>query len=200
MTDVSDYKFWDQCYKDNNIGWDLGRVTPVFKKWSDNLKKKSKILVPGAGNGYDPLYFSNSGHDVTAVDFSNTAVKHMKKRAKKNKVSLNIIEYNYFNLLNLYRNEFDYIIEYTFFCAIDPLNRSKYIDVSHKLLKDNGTLIGLFLPLNKQTSDGGPPFAVREKEIEAIFSKKFDMIDSCYHSLSIEARKANEKYYEFKKK
>ena len=70
MADVSDYKFWDQCYKDNNIGWDLGRVTPVFKKWSDNLKKKSKILVPGAGNGYDPLYFSSSGHDVTAVDFS----------------------------------------------------------------------------------------------------------------------------------
>ena len=83
MNDVSNDKFWNQCYIDSNTGWDIGKVTPVFKHWADNLEKKSKILVPGAGNGYDPLYFSSIGHDVTAVDFSKEAVNKMKSVAKK---------------------------------------------------------------------------------------------------------------------
>ena len=34
--DVSKSEFWNQCYNENNIGWDLGGVTPVFKDWADN--------------------------------------------------------------------------------------------------------------------------------------------------------------------
>ena len=50
MNDVSKANFWNECYNDNNTGWDLGKITPVFKDWVDKLDKKSKILVPGCGN------------------------------------------------------------------------------------------------------------------------------------------------------
>tara|TARA_A100001011_G_scaffold374540_1_gene435141 strand:- start:6038 stop:6640 length:603 start_codon:yes stop_codon:yes gene_type:complete len=200
MNDVSNDKFWNQCYIDSNTGWDIGKVTPVFKHWADNLEKKSKILVPGAGNGYDPLYFSSIGHDVTAVDFSKEAVNKMKSVAKKDKLNLDIIQRDFFDLIDEYKNKFDYVVEYTFYCAIDPQNRDKYIDTMHSLLNDNGFLVGLFLPLKKDISESGPPFAVREKEIEERFSKKFDLFDSYMHSLSIDARKENEKYFIFKKK
>ena len=71
--DVSSSKFWDQCYINDNTGWDIGSVTPVFEDWCNKLQQKYSILIPGAGNGYDPLYFASKGHDVTAVDFSKEA-------------------------------------------------------------------------------------------------------------------------------
>tara|TARA_B100000676_G_scaffold113760_1_gene113378 strand:- start:1661 stop:2260 length:600 start_codon:yes stop_codon:yes gene_type:complete len=199
MKDVSNDKFWNQCYIDNNTGWDIGSVTPVFKQWADNLKKKSKILVPGAGNGYDPLYFSSLGHDVTAIDFSEYAVTTMKSKAKDKRLDLKVIRCDFFDILDIYENEFDYIIEYTFFCAIDPYNRDKYIDTTYNLLKDGGHLIGLFLPFNKNLSEGGPPFAIKEEEVEQKFSKKFNLINSYKHPLSINSREDIEKYYIFKK-
>ena len=53
--DVSSSKFWDDCYINHNIGWDLGTVTPVFKDWCDkriiferNWRGKAKKMDGGS--------------------------------------------------------------------------------------------------------------------------------------------------------
>ena len=196
---ISESQFWNEYYINNDTGWDLGGVTPVFKNWCDNLNKKSKILVPGSGNGYDPLYFSSLGHDVLAVDFSEKAIKRIKNEAKKNNLRINVLKGNFFDLDKTFYNLYDYVIEYTFFCAIDPKNRLNYISMVHQILKESGQLIGLFFPLNKKESEGGPPFGVSLKEIEYNFNKKFKLIKSFKHPLSIDARSDNEQYFEFEK-
>ena len=56
-----------------------------------------------------------------------------------------------------------------------------------------------FLPLNKDISQGGPPFSVSKSEIKDTFSKKFKLIKSLKHPLSIDARKESEEYFEYKK-
>jgi len=196
---VSSAHFWNQCYTDNNTGWDLGGVTPVFKDWANNLKKKSKIIVPGAGNGYDPLYFASLGHDVLAVDFSNLAINRIQNEADKNNIKIKTLNCDFFKLDNSFKKKFDYIVEYTFFCAIEPNKRVEYINIAHKLLKDSGLLVGLFLPLNKDLADGGPPFAVSVDEIKGSFSKKFKLMNCFNHPLSIKPRKNNEQYFEYKK-
>ena len=157
---VSNAQFWNQCYAENNIGWDLGEVTPVFKDWINNLKKKSKILVPGCGNGYDPLYFASLGHEVLAVDFSEQAINRIKKKSQEMKINIQTLKCDFFNLNKLISVEFDYIVEYTFFCAIEPIRRTEYSNIIHSLLKEHGLLVALFLPLNKDISEGGPPFSV----------------------------------------
>ena len=196
---VSDADFWNECYANNNMGWDLGRATPVFKDWANNLKKKSKILVPGAGSGYDALYFASLGHEVLAVDFSEKAINRIKKQSQEMKINIQTLTCDFFNLTNLISIEFDYIVEYTFFCAIDPIRRKEYSNVAHLLLKESGLLVALFLPLNKDISEGGPPFSVSKSEIEYTFSKKFKLIKSLKHPLSIDARKESEEYFEYKK-
>tara|TARA_Y100001936_G_scaffold253783_1_gene320966 strand:- start:7374 stop:7979 length:606 start_codon:yes stop_codon:yes gene_type:complete len=198
-SNVSKSQFWDDCYVSNNIGWDLGDITPVFKDWAQNIPKKSKILVPGAGNGYDPLYFSSLGHEVLAVDFSKQAIKRIEKEAKKYNLSIKALKCDFFDLESKLYNNFDYIVEYTFFCAIDPINRLKYIDHIYNLLKRSGYLVGLFLPLNKSKDEGGPPFSVSEDEIINNFSNKFKLVKSFKHPLSIKSRLLNEQYFEFKK-
>tara|TARA_B110000014_G_C20037533_1_gene539057 strand:- start:143 stop:751 length:609 start_codon:yes stop_codon:yes gene_type:complete len=197
---VSKSDFWNNCYDKQNTGWDLGGITPVFKQWCDNLDKKSKICVPGSGNGYDALYFSKKGHKVLAVDFALEPIKRIEAEAKKNNLSIDTLMCDFFSLDQKYYNSFDYIIEYTFFCAISPNRRNEYRDTMHKLLSKSGKLVGLFFPLNKNKAEGGPPFGVDLDEMISNFSEKFILSSSLKHPLSIKPRFNNEQYLEFSKK
>ena len=39
---VKPNNFWNDCYANDDTGWDLGAVTPVFKHWCDSLEQKYK--------------------------------------------------------------------------------------------------------------------------------------------------------------
>lgn len=199
-SDVSSSKFWDNCYINHNTGWDLGSVTPVFKDWCDNLQKKYSIFVPGSGNGYDPLYFASKGHSVTAVDFSKEAINAMTAKAKKQQININIIKQDIFKLDSTLFNSFDYVIEYTCFCAIDRKRRLDYIKIMNNILKKDGELIGLFLPILKDKKDGGPPYSINVDKVITQFSNYFDILKSKKHKLSIDARMGNEQYIHFRKR
>jgi hypothetical protein len=59
--------------------------------------------------------------------------------------------------------EFDYVLEYTCYCAIDPLRRAEYADRIARLLKLGGVYIALAMPIGDWTE--GPPFAVNPDEL-----------------------------------
>ena len=67
------------------------------------------------------LYFYQKNHNVYAVDFSMEAISHIKKSIEAN-TSLNLICEDFFKLNNL-NGKIDIILEYTFFCAINPKKR-----------------------------------------------------------------------------
>ena len=70
---------------------------------------------------------------------------------------------------------------------------------SYKLLKDDGQLVGIFLPLNKNISEGGPPFSVNIAETINKFSKYYKLLE-CYKSTnSIKSRVGNEIYVSMEK-
>jgi len=197
--DVSSPNFWNKCYKEDDIGWDLGKPTPVFVDWCDNLDSLKKICIPGSGNGYDPLYFASKGHDVTAIDFAEAPIARLKKESKNQKININTIKKDIFDLGEIFYDKFDYIVEYTCYCAIDPKMRVKYIEVMHNLLKDGGEMVAILLPLNKDSSEGGPPFGVNLDEALDMFNQKFSLIESIRHPLSIKPRFDNEQFVRFLK-
>ena len=75
-----------------------------------------------------------------------------------------------------YYGMFDIVLEYTFFCAILPSQRLKYIEMLFKLLKNGGSFVGILFPINKSIEEGGPPFRVNVSETLNIFSNYFDII------------------------
>ena len=98
-----------------------------------------------------------------------------------------------------YNNSFDYILEQTCFCAIDPKNRHQYSNVAYDLVKVGGRLIGLWMPLDKDIKEGGPPFGVKEDEVKKLFSKQWKITEDCFPVQSIQARKGREKLIVFEK-
>jgi 2-polyprenyl-3-methyl-5-hydroxy-6-metoxy-1,4-benzoquinol methylase len=60
------------------------RLSYPAQKTAEILKRegKSRILEIGAGQGRDALFFANNGFQVTALDYSETAVETINKKAQ----------------------------------------------------------------------------------------------------------------------
>jgi SAM-dependent methyltransferase len=163
MNDVSSPSFWEENYRSGRTGWDLGMPTPVFSRLAESGKfPPGKMLVLCAGRGHDARLFAKLGFKVTAVDFAEVAVQEM-LALNDPADSMEILQADLFDLPTFMEGEFDYILEYTCFCAIDPQRRVDYINSVTKLLKDGGIYIALAFPIGKRT--GGPPFVVTPDEL-----------------------------------
>ncbi len=173
-----DDKYWNAQYNTNEIGWDLGEVSPPIKSYIDNLRNKNlKILIPGCGNTYEAEYLLQQGFtDITVIDIAETLVTSLNKKFKNNSY-LKIILGDFFE----HKNEYDLIIEQTFFCALPPTLRQRYVWKMHQLLKENGLLVGL---LFNRTFEVGPPFGGSLNEYQNLFSNSFEFVQmiACLNS------------------
>ena len=187
-------EFWEKSYQEGNVKWDIGKPTPIFSKWAHDQIRKQTICVLGAGNGWDAINLSKIGHNVTAVDFSYSAINNMKKAADELNVKINLLHENIFNLDKFYINTFDIIIEYTCFCAIDPDQRNQYVEIVNSILKNNGKLVAIFFPLDRDVYDGGPPFGVDFNQTIMSIKKYFSLVHKEFSKLSIKPRIGREVY------
>ena len=196
--DVNSARKWEANYASQTDGWDLGGPTPVFKRLASNGQfKPGRMIVLGAGRGYDAREFARYGFDVTAVDFAPLAVHEMKRLADPT-APVEILQHDIFTLPETLNNSFDYILEYTCFCAIDPKRRAEYADLVTRLLKPNGIYIDLAFPLDERK--GGPPFAVTEAEIFDLFVKRgFRLLSREKPAESVSQRRHAEELFIFQK-
>ncbi|MFP4846366.1 methyltransferase domain-containing protein [Winogradskyella sp. PE311] len=187
--------YWENRYKMEQTGWDIGLPSTPIKTYIDQLKDKTiSILIPGAGNSYEAEYlWLNGFKNVCVVDIAKRPLDNLKKRTP-NFPSDQILHQDFFTL----NNAFDLIIEQTFFCALHPNYRKDYVDKMHELLKPTGKVTGLFF--NFELSEFGPPFGGNKKEYLSLFNKKFN-IDILEPSInSIKQRKGKELFFIFEKK
>ena len=192
-------EYWERLYQSGEMGWDLGGPTPIFNKWIETCKVPLTICILGAGNGWDAVNFATRGHMVTAVDFSASAVKNMKASAKQNELDIDIRHMDIFDLYKVYNNHFDVVLEYTCFCAIEPAKRRNYMEIVRHILKTKGELVGLLVPIDKDLSDGGPPFAVQLEPTIELISDYLSLIKQQITSLSVKSRAGREVFVIFRK-
>lgn len=175
MNDVNSPSFWEENYRSGQTGWDLGKPTPVFQRLAESGDfPPGTMLVICAGRGYDARLFADRGFEVTAVDFAEEAVKEM-LALNETGTTMEVIQADLFDLPAFMSEEFDYILEYTCFCAIDPQRRAEYIKSVANLLKPGGKYIALAFPIGGRT--GGPPFVVTPDELVTPLSEMgFELI------------------------
>lgn len=96
-----------------------------------------------------------------------------------------------------YQGQYDLIIEQTFFCAIQPAMRERYVSKMYELLKPTGRLVGL---LFNRVFEKGPPFGGSKTEYEKLFCSAFEYktFAECYNS--VKPRSGSELFINFKKR
>ena len=184
--------FWQEKYVTGDMGWDMGMVSPPLKAYFDQLNNKDlKILIPGCGNSYEAEYLAQNGFtDITVIDFAEAPVARLKK-ALQDYPGVKIIQQDFFD----HEGKYDRVIEQTFFCALDPSLREKYVEKMSELLKPNGILAGVMF--KTQFEKDGPPFGGTPDVYKALFSKSFFIktLEDCYNSH--EKRMGNEVFVQF---
>ena len=125
-----DQSFWSKKYQSNETGWDLGEVSSPIKAYIDQLDDKAlRILIPGAGNAYEAAYLFEQGfHNITILDIAQEPLDNFKKRIPDFPES-QLVQEDFFN----HKGQYDLIFEQTFFCALDPSLRMRYIDKMNAL-------------------------------------------------------------------
>ena len=188
-----DAAYWEAQYQAKTTGWDLGQVSPPIQTYAHTVTNKySRILIPGCGNSYEAEYFLDLGFsNITVIDIAPTPVAVLKEKFKNNP-NIQIILGDFFE----HQGNYDLIIEQTFFCALPPTMRQKYVWKMHQLLAGEGILAGL---LFNRTFESGPPFGGSKEEYEKLFSAGFDFIKMALTENSSTPRANSELFIEFKK-
>lgn len=191
---TSSSAYWDHRYLADETGWDMHQVSPPLKSYIDSLSDKGlAILIPGCGNAYEANYLLDKGFkNVTLIDLSKVVTDSLKKKYKDKPVS--IVNKNFFD----HSDKYDLILEQTFFCALDPSLRKKYVEKCFELLNDYGKIAGVFF--NKSFTQTEPPFIASDKEYRDLFQPLFTFLkfENCTNSIA--PRMGYELAFEFEKK
>lgn len=187
-------EYWENRYEKNDAAWDIGHVSTPLKEYIDQLENKTiKILIPGAGNAYELDYLIEKGfQNVFVIDYAQQPIDAIVKR--NSSLAKHLICDDFFN----HKATYDLIIEQTFFCALQPDLREKYVSKMYDLLSEKGKIAGLLF--NFPLTEAGPPFGGSYEEYVKLFSEKFTLktLEPSYNSIKPRANK--ELFFTFEKK
>jgi cyclopropane fatty-acyl-phospholipid synthase-like methyltransferase len=190
---------WEERYQAGTPRWDLGQPAPAFKTLleSASAPQPGSAIVLGAGRGHDAIFFAQHGFEVTAVDFAPSAIQALEEQAQAHNRSLRLLERDIFGLVPEFAGQFDYAIEHTCFCAIDPALRPAYVELVADLLVPGGELLAVFFTHRRS---GGPPFGTTPAEVRQLFDPHFDIVSLEPVANSVPSRQGEEHFGRLRKR
>jgi SAM-dependent methyltransferase len=180
MINILGEDYWTSRYQHNSIAWDVGEITKPIKQYLDQIDNNwLKILVPGAGNGYEVQYALKKGFlNTNILDISILPLENF-RLANPGFPESQIHHENFFE----HEGNYDLIIEQTFFCALNPNLRKEYVRKMYSLLNPGGKLVGILF--NRQFEKEGPPFGGNMIEYQSLFENEFKILtlEKCNNSI-----------------
>lgn len=173
-------RYWEQRWEHQQTGWDIGGASAPLTKYIDGLSDTQlRILIPGCGNAWEAAYLWQKGfRHVTLVDIAAAPLDAFQQRIP-DFPRQHLLHCDFFSL----EGTFDLILEQTFFCALAPEMRPRYVAQMSRLLSPQGVLAGLLF--NKIFERPGPPFGGTESEYRTLFSPLLEIVSMvpCLHSI-----------------
>jgi hypothetical protein len=169
-----DRTFWETRYATGETDWDKNAPSPGLLHFlAHHSCPPGRVLVPGCGRGHDARALGRAGFRVDGLDISARAVRDAAARARAEGLdNVRFIRGDFFGLPDTRRGRYDWIFEHTFFCAIDPALRDRYVAVAARLLRRRGRLLGVFYNIQP---DSGPPFGLTRAELLERFGPRFQL-------------------------
>lgn len=181
---------WQGYYDQDDLRWDLGEVSPPLKRlWEKGVLEPGRTIIPGCGQGHEVIFFAQQGFEVTGVEYTEGGVGLLRENLEKAGLQGKVVHSDFFELDASHHGRYDLMLEQTFFCAIHPRDRTRYVDTARRILKPGGMLAGLFYNTGEED---GPPYNTTEEDILQSFSDGFKIVrlEKCDHS--IESRQGKE--------
>ena len=169
---------WQRRYEQDDTPWDKGAPAPPLVHYLKGNEIVGRVLVPGCGRGHEARALGGQpGCSAAGLDLSPTAVAQASRISFQPAAnsSVSFIAGDFFKLPPEMNRSFDWIVEHTCFCAIDPRQRPEYVRAAASALREGGKIFGIFY-LNPDY-DSGPPFAVSKEELSRLFESRFTLLE-----------------------
>lgn len=182
--------YWTKRYMDRETGWDIGYAVPTIVEFMKQFPDKSiKILIPGCGNAYEAKQLWQMGfRNIFLLDYALLPLQKFQSELPEFPVA-QLLHLDFFSL----QDQFDLVLEQTFFCALDPNLREKYVQHMHQIIRPNGHLAGLLF--DDPLFSDHPPYGGNKALYQKLFEPKFKIkkMETAYNS--IPARQGRELFF-----
>lgn len=167
---------WNAAYERGDTPWDKGYASPPLIEFLKLQSVSGRVLVPGCGAGHDVRALASEGVEVVGLDIAPRGID----KAETFPVSYDE-RYELGDFLNLgkqYYHSFDWVVEHTCLCAIDPCEREAYARSVVQALKPNGKYLAIFFREVSDYQVNGPPHPISREQSDALFGESFELIKS----------------------
>jgi SAM-dependent methyltransferase len=152
---------------------------------------KGEILVPGCGTGHEVRALASQDfHQTTVIglDLAETAITLAQGIPLVGQEMY--VQGDLFALPSSWNGRFDWVVEHTCFCAIDPTLRADYMRAIAQVLKPGGQYFAIFFMT--PDAEQGPPFGTTMEEISQHFDPSFELLEEWVPPRTFEGREGRE--------
>lgn len=171
------HQYWEDLYQRGETHWDKGEASPGLEDFlaafsSKRGSSKGSVLVPGCGTGHDVRAWARHGFGATGFDIAPSAIDTAARRATAEGLQARFLRGDF--LRDAPFQPFDWIFEHTLFCAIQPAERSHYVEAVSRWLAPHGRFLAIFYLIPDKD---GPPFGSTREEIRERFDPHFELLE-----------------------
>ena len=184
---------WQDAWRAGRTPWDAGQSPPALRSLIDrDLVPAGRVLVPGCGTGYDLATLARDDREVVGVDLSEEARNAF---LEHHPTLPGAVRYEVDDFFAFDGGVgFDFVWDYTFFCALDPEQRPSWAETMQRLVKPGGTLATLLFPFEDPISDReGPPWPINATLVRSVLSDDFHELEVREVGQSHEGREGKER-------
>ncbi len=168
---------WQQAWKEGRTPWDEGKSPPALHRLdAEGTIPAGRIFVPGCGTGYDLATLAREDREVIGLDLAPEA----KQAFLESHPDLpGRVDYRIGDFFAFAPDDpFDFIWDYTFFCALDPSQRESWAAAMLGLVRERGILATLLFPYSDPISDRqGPPWPINVELVQSVLQDAFDLVE-----------------------
>jgi len=169
---------WRETWRAGVTPWDAGTSPPALRSLVDRGAVPSgRVLVPGCGTGYDLATLARTDREVVGIDLSEDARKAFLAAHPDLPGSVAYEVADFFSYAPA--GGFDFVWDYTFFCALDPGQRTSWSQAMKRLVNPGGVLATLLLPFEDPISETqGPPWPVNTSMVRSYVEDGFEELET----------------------
>lgn len=166
---------WEAKYRAGDMRWEKGAPAPPLVEFLASKEISGDVLVPGCGTGHDVRAIAAQGASVLGIDIAPSAIRmaqsHRPARDERYLVA------DFLAPPPELAGLFDWLLEHTLFCAIEPDRRPDYVASATAALKPGGLFLAIFYINPKDPEPGEPPYPVSTEELDRLFGPPFELLD-----------------------
>ena len=169
---------WKEAWKAGVTPWDAGASPPALRSLLDRgAVPAGRVLVPGCGTGYDLATLARADREVVGIDLSEDARSAFLAAHPDLPGTVDYEVTNFFSYAPA--RGFDFVWDYTFFCALDPDQRSSWSQTMERLVKPGGLLATLLFPFEDPISGKeGPPWPINTELVRGYVEDGFEALEA----------------------